>query len=251
MNPNYDAPIGKTVQGKASPKLSADGVTYVWFRQGGFDSSCGTKPTMPPCPKGTAPCHSRPGYCYDPTGDMMLTTENPSGASSSASSTPPTHMALVAGSVFNYDEINNAYVSTNPNFSSVPFKNLQYWSPDKQFTASLPSNPNKIYEQFKAAAAQLMPHLKQGETKKLVVVTKGNMVSWNTQGSGSAAVAGGIGINSGWTFGKNVAISNLYDDNGTYLPKLQINFNNVDTMIMSVPKPANKNNYKILFQNTR
>lgn len=244
MVPEYDLPIGATpVQGKNKSFLSDDGVTYVWTRTNGFDTNCGTKPNFPPCPVGTVPCHSKQGHCYDPETNIMVTTINPNGGSS-GSLAKPTFMSLVIGSEFTYNETNNPFVSSsNPN---VPFEQLQFWVPDKQFTSSTKSSGNKIYEQFKSAAAQLMPHLSTGESSKLIVISKGNVISWRTQGVGSSAISGTVSVNSGWVF-NNIKINNLYDKKGNFLSKLEIELRG-DTVFLNAPNPSNTDSYTYYFK---
>lgn len=245
MNPTYDSPIGSSASN--APFLADDGVTNLWFRQGGFDSSCGTKPTMPPCPLGTAPCAtgSQPGYCWDPSRKMMVTTVNPNGPSF-GNHEMPNFMYLKKGGAFDYNESYNPDVTISELYR-VPWVDLQGWIPDSQFTDQNAFAGNKIYLQFKAAAAKMMPHLEVGESGKLKVITAGNVISWNTQGRFNNAVAGYVFVNGVGVFGKNIQLSNVRDQMGNLVPSLNITFR-VDTLYVQAPKPGSNTSYAYYFK---
>ena len=139
--------------------------------------------TMPPCPTGTAPCASgnKPGYCWDPSRKMMVTTVNPNGPSM-ANDEKPNYMYLVKGSAFKYSESYDEHVRVSK-MTSVPWNDMAGWMPDRQFTDQNYAAANKVYLQFKAAAAKMMPHLEIGESGKLTVLTAGNVISWKSQGT--------------------------------------------------------------------
>ena len=244
MNPTYDSPIGSSA-GNA-PFLADDGVTQLWFRQGGFDGSCGTKPTMPPCPVGTAPCATgnRPGYCWDPSRKMMVTTVSPNGTSVD-NDAKPNYMYLVKGDAFTYDESNDPHVTVSMK-SNVDWRSMQGWVPDSQFTNQSVAATNKVYYQFKAAAAKMMPHLGDGESGKLTVLTLGNVIRWNTQGRYNNAVAGSAFINGVGTFGKNIQLSNVRDQAGNLIPNLDIIFR-TDTLYVQSPRPDSNTSYTYYF----
>ena len=244
MVPQYDAPEGSSSGN--TPYLADDGVTKLWFRTGGFDSACGAKPTMPPCPTGTAPCASgnKPGYCWDPSRKMMVTTVNPNGPAM-ANDEKPNYMYLVKGNAFNYSESYDEYVRVSK-MTNVPWNDMTGWMPDKQFTDQNYAASNKIFLQFKAAAAKMMPHLKVGETGKLTVLTLGNTISWKSQGNYNNAVAGYVFVNGVKVFGKNIQLSNVRDEAGNLIPSLFIEWS-TDTMYVRTPNPVNKIDYKYYF----
>jgi hypothetical protein len=243
MIPRYDAPIGKSIKGKSSPFLSDDGVTYLWFRQSGFDGQCGTKPTMPPCPVGTAPCHSRPGYCYDPSRKIMVQTASPNA--SSTETEKPLYMSLVLGKLFNYDNPISQYTAAKP--QTLPSTSFQSWIPDSQFTNKDFAPQNKIYLQFKKAAAALMPHLNIGESSSLTVNTRGNKIQWKMQGIDTTAISAYAYINGSWIFNKDINLSNLRDELDNLLPKLYIQFN-YDTLYLRTPSITGNMDYSYYFK---
>ena len=245
MVPAYDSPAGSSASN--APFLADDGVTNLWYRTGGFDASCGQKPTMPPCPVGTAPCASgnRPGYCWDPSRKMMVTTVSPNGPSVN-NSEKPNFMYLKKGGAFNYSETNDPDVTVSQ-LSSIPWSDMQGWNPDSQFTDQNAAAENKIYLQFKAAAAKMMPHLEIGETGKLTVLTAGNVIRWTTQGRYNNAVAGGVFVNGVYVFGKNIQLSNVRDSQGNLIPSLSITVR-TDTMFVQSPRPDSNTQYVYYFQ---
>lgn len=242
MVPPYDAPIGST-SGNA-PYLAADGVTYLWSRSGGFDGSCGAKPTMPPCPAGTAPCPTMGnGYCWDPTHNMMVTTIDPNGAVSQ-NTFMPSYMALVPGSAFTYNELKDPFVYTTENDARK--NSLQSWYPDQQFTNPNYVARNKIYYQFKAAAAAMMPHLENGQSGSLTVASGPNVISWNMQPWTGNKVSGSVNINGRWFFG-NVKISNARYPNGQLVPSLFVQQDG-NTLFLRSPAPSWwSNSYQFYF----
>jgi len=244
MVPQYDVPAGSS-SGNA-PFLADDGVTNLWFRNDGFDSACGAKPTMPPCPTGTAPCASgnNPGYCWDPSRKIMVTTVNPNGQSID-NDEKPNYMYFVDGNVFNYSESNDEYVRVSK-MTNVPWNDMQGWIPDKQFTDQNYAPTNKVFLQFKAAAAKMMPHLEIGETGKLTVLTAGNVISWKSQGNFNNAVAGYVFVNGVGVSGKNIRLSNVRDTAGNLIPSLFIEWS-VDTLYVRTPNPVNKSDYLYYF----
>lgn len=244
MVPAYDSPSGSS-SGNA-PFLADDGVTQLWFRQGGFDGVCGTKPTMPPCPVGTAPCASgnQPGYCWDPSRKMMVTTVSPNGPSE-ANDEKPNFMYLVKGDAFNFSESSNPDVTVSKK-NDISWNRMQGWSPDGQFTDINRVPSNKIYLQFKAAAAKMMPHLNIGETGKLTVITAGNVIQWNTQGRFNTAIAGTAFVNGISVFGKNIQLSNVRDTQGNLVPSLNIVFR-TDTLYVNSPRPDGRTQYVYYF----
>lgn len=244
MFPKYDAPPGKSISGKQDPYLADDGVTYLWRRINGWHSPCGSKPTFPPCPTGTAPCHTRPGYCYDPRHKAMFTTANPNGGSGDVTA-KPLFMSLVIGNKFNYNEKHNPYTSTSP--QSFPSNSFQAWKPDIQFTDPKKFPDNKIYYQFKNAAASLMPHLNIGESSTLKVDSRGNVIEWRMQGTNTTALSAYAYINGGWIFNKDIRLSNLRDDNNNLLPNLFIKFS-YDTLYQQTPRPNGNIQYRYYFK---
>lgn len=244
MLPQYDAPIGSS-SGNA-PFLAEDGVTYLWFRSGGYDSACGSKPTMPPCPAGTAPCASgnNPGYCWDPSRKIMVTTVNPNSGDDD-SGMKPNFMYLVKGNEFNYDELSDPNVTVS-RMRDTPWARMQGWIPDQQFTDQYYAAENKVYLQFKAAAAKMMPHLEIGGTGELTVLTTGNVISWTTQGRYNNAVAGSVFVNGVGVFRRGIQLNNVRDKAGSLIPSLIINWS-VDTMYVQTPRPDSNTEYMYYF----
>lgn len=230
MNPNYDKPIGST--GNGAPFLSDDGVTYLWFRQGGFDNKCGQKPTVAPCPKGTAQCPNGDyGYCWDPTRNAMVSTASPYGGEELGAK--PAYMWLVQGNYFNYSEKKDDFVSPNSNApKSAP---LQSWFPDTQFSDPNFAPGNKIHLQFKAAAAALMPHLEIGQSSQIKVVSGPNVITWNMQPGTGVKVAGSVNINGRYFFG-NVRLNNVKTQSGQLVPRLFIEQQG-NTLFLKAPSP--------------
>jgi len=241
MLPQYDTPIGGT--GSRAPFLSDDGVTYLWYRQGGFDNNCGTKPTVPPCPKGTSQCPTGSyGYCWDPTRNAMVTTASPYGGEELGPK--PTYMWLVQGNSFNYSEKNDDFVSPT---SSIPKSApLQSWYPDEQFSNPNLAAQNKVHLQFKAAAAALMPHLEIGQSSQIIVVSGPNVISWNMQPGTGVKVSGGVNVNGRYYFG-NVRLSNVKTPSGQLVPRLFIEQQG-NTLFLKAPSPNWwKNSYTYYF----
>ena len=229
MNPNYDKPIGST--GSGAPFLSEDGVTYLWFRQGGFDSVCGTKPNVPPCPKGTSQCPTGSyGYCWDPTRNAMVTTASPYGGKEIGPK--PSYMALVAGYMFKNDGKDKFTYTEKP---KLPVAQLQSWVPDSQFTDPNKVPYNKVYLQFKSAAQALMPHLEVGQSARLNVVSGPNVLTWDMQPGTGNKVAGAVRINGRSYFG-TLRLDNVYNFRGSKVPRLFIEQNG-NTLFMRAPAP--------------
>lgn len=206
--PNYDTPIGEVETGKSSPYLSDDGVTYLWFRQGGFDvNGCKMgKPTMPPCPGGTAPCPTKPGVCWEPSRKIMITTKAPNAKY--VWENKPIYMALVVGDKFNYNEDDDPFVSKNrPN---LPSNILQKWYADDQFKNPNYAPQNKIYFQFKAAAAQMMNYIDKNQSTRLTVVSE-------QSGSSNNAIFTVTKVND------TQAIGHLQNSSGSW--SMQTNYN--------------------------
>ena len=230
MNPNYDKPIGSS--GSGAPFLSDDGVTYLWFRQGGFDNNCGTKPTVPPCPKGTSQCPTGSyGYCWDPTRNAMVTTASPYGGEELGAK--PAYMWLVQGNYFNYSEKKDDFVSPTSNApKSAP---MQSWYPDEQFSNPNLAAGNKVHLQFKAAAAALMPHLEIGQSAQIKVVSGPNVITWNMQPGTGVKVSGGVLVNGRNYFG-NVRLNNVKTPSGQLIPRLFVEQQG-NTLFLRAPSP--------------
>lgn len=241
MNPTYDKPIGST--GNGSPFLAEDGVTHLWFRQGGFDRKCGEKPTVPPCPKGTASCNTNQyGYCWDLTRNAMVTTASPYGGETIGQQ--PNYMVLVQGNMFNYDEKQDKFVS--PQKPNVQRNQRQSWVPDRQFTSSNVNPQNKINLQFKAAAAQLMRHLEIGQSAQLRIISGSNIISWNMQPNTGNKVADSVNINGRSYFG-SVQLRNVYNESGQLIPRLFVEQQG-NTLYLKSPSPSWwKNSYTFMF----
>jgi hypothetical protein len=231
--PQYDAPVGAS-SGNV-PFLADDGVTYLWFRQGGFDSKCGTKPDVPPCPAGTSACTfwNTYGYCWDPAHNAMVSTRDPNVKTVGRS--VPYIMHLVKGNFFNYDRKTRfKYVSDQyKDRNSVPINMLQRWQPDKQFISQSNNPQNKVYLQFKAAAESTMPYLKDGRSTNMDVISAPNTISFTMQGSG-AKVAGYVYINGRKYFG-NLLLKNVIASNGAVVPFLKIEARG-NTLFVVAPK---------------
>lgn len=174
MLPQYDAPIGKQEVNKNNPFLAADGKTYLWERQPGFDSFCGKKPTVPPCPTGTAQCPTgAPGYCWDPKRSQMVTTYSVAGVDSTGKT--PTKMALVDGGYwqqYNVSLGNNPFVWEGKRPEQV--RNLQTYMIDDQFKSTQFAAYNQVYNQFRAAAQVLCSSIKNDQTASVTVISGGS-----------------------------------------------------------------------------
>ena len=199
MIEEYDSPIGETVDGKSKPYLADDGVTYLWPRlYNTFDKNACKfdKPDFLPCPKGTAPCSSKPGVCWDPERKIMATTISPYDLDINKK---PLIMILLQPQYFTYNENTNNHFYYDYNYFHKNTYNiipkLQRWKPDDQFSNPKKAPQNKVYEQFKSAAAIIMKYLDIGESHKIFYVTQYNKISWKLQPNQKTAIAGYFNIN--------------------------------------------------------
>lgn len=238
MIKEYDVPIGEVINGKTSPYLADDGVTYLWPRSFSFHKeSCKIdKPSFPACPKGTAPCPSQLGLCWDPQRKIMATTESPNGGLDINSK--PAWMVLVKGDKFAYDEANNPFVSINkPN---IPTDTLQTWYPDNQFKI-IDKKHNKVYLQFKAAAAQMMKFLNNNQSGVMKVVSKPNTISWKLQPNQRTAIAGYFNLNGRSSYPMSSITLNTAYVNGRQI-KIQLEVRG-DTIHQVLPQPEARRDY--------
>ena len=216
MVPEYDAPAGTSVTGKGSPFLSIDGVTNLWVRQQNFDTTCGNMPTVPPCPKGTAPCQSGiPGYCYDPNSDSMVTTFTNTNFQLNAM---PTFMFLITGQAFlNLGKA--ALSNSSTNINDLPLQSYYY---DNQVTT--PNLPNRIYEQFRSVAEQICPYLNNNKSTNLTVISNGTVNCVPPYRPASSASNNNTCI-AGWTqdCGEDCARNICAQEGGIWIP---LNYSN-------------------------
>lgn len=240
MIKEYDAPIGQVINGKSSAYLADDGVTYLWPRSfNTFDKNACKfdKPSFPACPKGTAPCPSQPGLCWDPQRKIMATTESPNGGLDINSK--PAWMVLVKGDKFAYDEANDPFVSINkPN---IPTDTLQTWSPDDQFKNIEKTSNNKVYLQFKAAAAQMMKFLNNNQSGVMKVVSKPNTISWKLQPNLKSAISGYFNLNGRSSRPMSSITLNDAYVNGRQI-KIQLEARG-DTIHQVLPQPEARRDY--------
>lgn len=233
-----------------APMMGEDGVTPLWFRQGGFDGACGAKPDVPPCPRGTAGCPTGSyGTCWDPTRNMMVTTRNPNPTqlgTGNLSGSAPTHMWLVQGRSFDYARKDTSSKFVSPTGTPPNSAPLQSWYPDGQFTNPNSSPGNKIYLQFKAAAEASMPYLENGQSTQITVVSGPNVISWAMQPWTGNKVSGSVNINGRSFFG-DVKLSNVSSPNGSMVPRLFIQRDG-NTLFLRSPAPSWwRNNYTYYF----
>ena len=252
MIEEYDSPIGETVDGKNKPYLADDGVTYLWPRLSNtFDKNACKfdKPDFLPCPKGTAPCPSKPGVCWDPERKIMATTISPYDFDIYKK---PMFMTLLQGQYFTYNENTNNHIyydytlfSDKKLFSEI-MKKLQRWNIDNQINNPKIAPQNKVYEQFKSAAAIIMKYLDVGESHEIFIFSLPNEISWELQKNAKTAVAGYFNINGkpnkGFT---SIDIHDAYDINYNKVAvKLEVRG---DTIHQVSPSPDGRRDYSYYF----
>lgn len=219
--PSSDAPAGTSLPGKNSPYLAVDGVTNLWYRQNNYDSTCGNMPTVPPCPKGTAPCASgTPGYCWNPASNSMVTTFSDS---SNGLDVMPTFMYLLTAQA--YSNLGKAALSNNSsNTNNLPLQSYYY---DSQ--VQTPGGGNQIYEQFRSAVEQICPYLDNGSSTKLTVISNSKVNCPPPSQSASIMPSWWLQQNNltmdntcvtGWTpqCGEDCARNNCANEGGIWVP---------------------------------
>ena len=241
MIEEYDAPIGEVINGKSSAYLADDGVTYLWPRLSNtFDKNACKfdKPSFPACPKGTAPCPSQPGLCWDPQRKIMATTESPNGGLDINSK--PSWIALVKGDRYSYDETTNPFVFNNK--PEIPMDTLQLWVADEQFSNPNKAPNNKVYLQFKAAAAQMMKFLNNNQSGVMKIYSQPNRISWSLQPNQRTAISGYFNINGSSSRPmSSITINDAFDNNGNRV-KVQLEARG-DTIHQVSPQPESRRNY--------
>ena len=220
MDSVNDAPPGSTIVGKNSPYLSIDGVTYLWVRQSNnYDNTCGTMPTVPPCPKGTAPCpNGQAGYCWSPDNNAMVTTF--SDSLTGGLDSMPKYMFLLTGEAFL--NVGKSILSNNSNnINNLP---LQRYFIDNQ-VQNQNLGGNNIGPQFRSTAEQICPYLKNGESIKLKLISDGN-IQCPANYFKNANYAKNLGLDPGstcvagwsWTFGEGDAYNSCINNGGKWIP---------------------------------
>ena len=235
--------------------MADDGVTYLWPRLSNtFDKNACKfdKPDFLPCPKGTAPCSSKPGVCWDPERKIMATTISPYDFDIYKK---PMFMTLLQPQYFTYNENTNNHIYydytlfSNKKLLDEINKKLQRWVPDNQINNPKIASQTKVYEQFKSAAAIIMKYLDVGESHNVFILSLPNEISWKLQRGAKTAVDGYFNINGQSSKGiTSITIDEAYDINDNSIRQITVKLEaRGDTIHQVSPIPDSRRDYSYSF----